>query len=1055
MTMPTLRRSVRLLTIAGAIFLAGFALRHAGPSRAAEVTAPSKPVVDFTRQIRPILSENCFACHGPDEHKRKAKLRLDTKEGALGKLRDGSLAIAPGKPDESELIARITADEPSAHMPPAKSGKHLKPEQIALLRQWIEQGAPWSEHWAFVPPRRPALPKNANSAWPRNPIDYFLLARLEEKGLQPSPEADRTTLLRRVTLDLTGLPPTPAEVDAFLADDSPEAYERVVDRLLQSPRYGEHMTRFWLDAARYGDTHGLHLDNYRELWPYRDWVIRAFNDNKPFDTFIVEQLAGDLLPNPTLDQLVATGFNRCHVSTSEGGSIDEEVYVRNVVDQVDTNGVVFLGLSVGCARCHDHKFDPLKTKEFYQLFAFFNNIDGKPLDGNASLPPPMIKVPTPEQAQALDRLTQHVAEMKKKIADEVTKVKYDDALDAQQSEVVQRFDHVWIDDALPPGVKVVPPEGPNVPWHFVARPEYPVFSGSKCVELTAEALKQVVFEDAKPGLKVGEGDSLFAHVFLDPLNPPKAVMLQFKSAGWEHRAYWGENVIQWGADNTPGKQHAGPLPATGKWMRLEIEAAKVGLKPGAVIDGWAFTQFGGTVYWDKAGIETWTPQEGQTFDTLTSWVRKERAERSATLPKPLQEIVKLDRNQRSEAQKRQLRDYFFENAYADTRSLFDPLHQELTKAEKERDQLDKQVPASLVFKEAPGIKTAFVLKRGEYDQKGEPVGRETPAFLPPLPEGALHNRLGLAQWLVMPEQPLTARVAVNRFWQQCFGTGLVKTAEDFGSQGEPPSHPELLDWLAVQFREDGWDVKKTMKRLVMSAAYRQSSKVTPELLAKDPANRLLSRGPRFRLEAEMLRDQALAVSGLLVEKLGGPSVKPPQPSGLWEAVAYPTSTTAKFVADRGVEKVHRRSLYTFWKRTAPPPQMNTFDAPSRESCTVRRERTNTPLQALLLLNEVQYVEAARALAERALHQPATSPQDRVALLFKLATARTPDARESAELLSSYEDHLSNYTRDVEAAKKLIAVGESKPDAALNPSELAAWTMVANLILNLDEVITKG
>jgi hypothetical protein len=1055
MTMTTLSRSARLLLIAGSLFLAGLALHYAGLVRAAEVSIPAKPTVDFTRQVRPILSENCFACHGPDEQKRKAKLRLDTKEGALGKLHDGGFAIVPGKPEESELIARITADEPSNRMPPAKSRKSLKPEQIAVLRQWIEQGAPWSEHWAFVAPRRPPLPKVANAAWPRTPIDYFVLARLEEKGLQPSPEADKTTLLRRVTLDLTGLPPTPAEVDAFLADDSPEAYERVVDRLLQSPRYGEHMTRFWLDAARYGDTHGLHLDNYRELWPYRDWVIRAFNDNKPFDTFIMEQLAGDLLPNPTLDQIVATGFNRCHVSTSEGGSIEEEVYVRNVVDQVDTNGVVFLGLSTGCARCHDHKFDPLKMKDYYQLFAFFNNIDGKPLDGNAPLPPPMVKVPTLDQTKALDRLTQRVAELKKKVADEVATVKYDDTLDAQQSEVVQRSDYVWIDDALPPGVKMPVGEGPNVPWHFVSRPEYPVFSGNKCVELTADGLKQVVFEDAKPGLKVGEGDSLFAYVFLDPLNPPKAVMLQLKSGSWEHRAYWGENVIPFGTENTPGKQHVGPLPATGKWMRLEVEATKVGLKPGALIDGWACTQLGGTVLWDRAGIETWTPQAGQAFDTLTSWVRKERAERAAKLPKPLQDIVKLERHQRSEAQKRQLRDYFFENAFAGTRSIFDPLHQELAGVEKEREQLDKQVPASLVFKEAPGIKPAFMLKRGEYDQKGEQVGRETPAFLPPLPEGTPHNRLGLAQWLVTPEHPLTARVAVNRFWQQCFGTGLVKTAEDFGSQGEPPSHPELLDWLAVQLREGGWNVKKTMKRLVMSAAYQQSSKVTVDRLAKDPANRLLSRGPRFRLDAEMVRDQALAVSGLLVEKLGGPSMKPPQPSGLWEAVGYTASNTAKFVPDTGVEKVHRRSLYTFWKRTSPPPQMNTFDAPSRESCLVRRERTNTPLQALLLLNETQYVEAARALAERALREGGSNAEARLAFLFRLATARPPDRCEVVELLSAYNDHRNAYDRNVEAAKKLIAVGESKPDPALNPCELAAWTMVANLILNLDEVITKG
>ncbi len=1050
---PCLRVHSRLLAVLGASVAVALPLARSEPPRPA-VPAP-QPAVDFSRQVRPILSENCFACHGPDEHQRKAKLRLDTKDGAFGKLRHGGFALVPGKPAESRLLARIMAHDPSDVMPPPKTGKKLTPEQIALLTRWVEQGAKWSTHWAFMPPVRPALPKVHDTAWSRNPIDYFILARLEAEGLHPSPEADKETLLRRVTLDLTGLPPTPAEVDAFLADHSPDAYEKVVDRLLKSPRFGEHMARQWLDLARYGDTHGLHLDNYREIWPYRDWVIRAFNGNMPYDQFLIQQVAGDLLPNPTQDDLVATGYNRCHVSSSEGGAIEEEFYVRNTVDQVDTDGVVFLGLSTGCARCHDHKYDPIRQKDYYQLFALFNSIDGVALDGNAAQWAPFIKAPSPEQSAALGRLDKQIASLRRTLADELARVKYDDAPDARQSEVVQRQDYVWIDDALPPGAQAVTDGKLNMPWDFVTAPDHPVHSGSRSLLRTGNGLSQMTFQGAQPGLKVGEGDSLFAYVFLDPLDPPKELMLQWRVGEWKHRAYWGDDAIPWGKDGTGERHRVGPLPVTGKWVRIEVEAAKVGLTPGAVIDGWAFTQHGGAVYWDRAGIETWTPQDGQPIDSLTAWVRREKALRLAGLSKPVQDVIKTARGKRTAEQKKQLRDYFLEYVYAPARPVFDPLHRELAAAEKERQELDRQIPTTLVFKERAQPRQAYILKRGEYDQKGEPVGRDTPAFLPPLPPGAPHNRLGFARWLVMPDQPLTARVAVNRFWQRLFGTGIVKTSEDFGSQGEPPTHPELLDWLAVQFREGGWDTKKTLKRLVMSATYRHTSRATPERLAKDPANRLLSRGPRFRLDAEVIRDQALAASGLLVERLGGPSVKPPQPEGLWEAVAYTASNTAHFVADHGCDKVHRRSMYTFWKRTSAPPQMTALDAPTRETCTVRREQTDTPLQALLLLNETQFVECSRALAARAMHEAGPSPDARAAYLFRLATARRPDSRETAELLALYGDNLARYSRDVAAAKKLIAVGESKPDAALNPSELAAWTMVANLVLNLDEVVTKG
>jgi hypothetical protein len=1011
------------------------------------------PPIDFNRQILPLLSENCFACHGPDEAKRKAKLRLDTREGALAKRKHGA-AIVPGKSSASALVERITADDESMLMPPPKTGKRLKPDQIALLTRWIDQGATWGTHWAWVPPRRPALPKVADGSWPRNPIDYFILARLEAEGLKPSPEVNRGRLLRRVTLDLTGLPPTPEEVEAFLADKSANAYEKAVDRLLDSSRYGEHMARYWLDAARYGDTHGLHLDNYREIWPYREWVVKAFNRNLPFDEFLTEQLAGDMLPGATTEQVVASGFNRCHVTTNEGGSIDEEVYVRNVCDRVDTVGTVLLGVSLGCARCHDHKYDPFKQKDYYSLFAIFNSLDDKAQDGNAAAYPPVLRVATGAQAAALEKVRQKEEAVRGKIAAEAVKASYDEAADATQNAAAGPAEFVWIDDDLPPGVTVAGGDI-NAPWDFVAGPTNPVFSGGRSLRRSADGLSQNVLEQAKPGLRVGAGDKLFAHVWLDPKKPPKQIMLQWHTDGWKHRAYWGDNLISWGADNTPERRKLGPLPPAGKWVRLEVDAAAVGLTPGKVITGWAFTQHGGTVYWDKAGILTRTPQPGQAFDTLTAWLHAQQAVAGAGLPTPVQTAVRMDRGKWTDAQKKQVRAYFVEHGYAKTRPIFQPLHRELAELERERQRLEQNLPTTLVSKELPTPRPAYVLRRGEYEQKGAKVERNTPASLPPIPAGVPRDRLGFARWLTAPGHPLTARVAVNRLWQQCFGTGLVKTAEDFGTQGEPPSHPELLDWLAVQFQDDGWDVKKMMKRLVTSATYRQAARTTPEKLAKDPNNRLLSRGPRFRLDAEVLRDQALYVGGLLVERVGGPSVKPPQPAGLWEAVAYTGSNTARFSPDVGAEKVHRRSLYTFWKRTAPPPQMNAFDAPSRESCVVRRERTNTPLQALLLLNEEQFVEAARGLAQRALREGGPTAEGRLTRLFYLAVGRRPDAGELAELASALKDHRAEFARDPEGARRLISVGATKPDAALDPVELAAWTMIGNLVLNLDEVLNKG
>jgi hypothetical protein len=1046
-----------LRLLAASVFAAALVSASVSAEEASPTTAPAK--VDFAREVRPILSENCFACHGFDAEKRKGGLRLDTHEGALAVLESGDAAVVPGDLEASGLIFRAEVDDAEMVMPPPESGKSLTPEQIDVLKRWVSQGAPWSGHWAFEPVSKPTppTPAEADAAWARGPIDAFLLSRMEAEGLKPSPPAEPAALLRRVSLDLTGLPPTIAEADAFLAAVGSEgldaAYEKAVDRLIDSPRYGEHMARYWLDAARYGDTHGLHLDNFREMWAYRDWVVDAFNADKPFDRFIVEQLAGDLLPNPTRDQLIATGFNRCHVSTAEGGSIEQEVYTRNVTDQVDTNGSVFLGLTVGCARCHDHKFDPISQKEYYQFFAFFNNIDGPAMDGNASRWAPFLPTPTPEQAGKMKALDAKVAELKAKVESEAKRfaASYDPKADDARPEVVVREDYDWIDDAPPPGAAA------SGTGEFVGEGDHPVRSGRRSLRIEAKGLIQKIIEANGPKLKVGRGDSLFAHVYLDPKNPPREVMLQWKIGGeWTRRAVWGENLIDWGKDGTVERLRVGDLPVDGEWVRLEVPTAKLDIAPGTVIEGWAFTLFDGVAYFDQSGLRTWTPQEGRTYPNLTAWVRDRIADDGAGLADDVKAILKKPRGQRTEPERAKLIDLFLAAGWSEVEGVVAPIRDELAKAEAERKALDGQVSTTLIFRERPGDpKPAFVLNRGEYDQPKDQVGRVVPAFLPPMPSDASADRLGLARWLVAPEHPLTARVAVNRFWQQVFGTGIVKSAEDFGTQGEAPVHPELLDWLASTFREEGWGVKSMMRRLVSTSAYRQSARATPEALAKDPENRLLARGPRFRLDAETLRDQAFFAGGMLVEEMGGPSVKPPQPAGLWEAVAYVGSNTDVFKADEGAAKVHRRSLYTFWKRTSPPPQMTTLDAPSRESCTVRRERTNTPLQALLLLNEPQYVEASRALAERTLRESGATADERLSRMFRLAAGRAPEASELSELSAALTDFAAHYADNPDQAKALIETGASKPDPTLDPRELAPWTMIGNVILNLDEVVTKG
>jgi hypothetical protein len=1005
--------------------------------------------------VRPILSDNCFSCHGIDAKKREAKLRLDIVEGAHVEGESGAVPITPGDLKKSEVWLRIISDDKDEIMPPPKSHKTLTAAQKETIKRWIEQGAPYQKHWAFEVPVKSAVPEvTSQGAGVRSPIDAFILARLEKEGLKLSPEADRETLLRRVTFDLTGLPPTPAETDAFVADQSPDAYEKVVDRLLASPRYGEQMAHYWLDQARYGDTHGLHLDNERSMWPYRDWVINAYNRNQPFDQFTIEQLAGDLLPNPTQDQLVATGFNRCNVTTSEGGSIDAEYVFRYAIDRTTTTMNTWMALTGQCAVCHDHKFDPISQKELYQLYAFFVSAADPPMDGNKLLTPPILQLATAEQQKKLDDFKTKISAAQKKIDDALGQVAYTDPATIEPKPPVEETETVWVDDDFPANAKVQSNRPGTTTW--VTAENGQVYSGTRALKRTDNELGQDFYSGGAAPLEIPSGGQLFAYVFLDPADPPKAVMLQFHKDGWLHRAVWGDyEAIQFGKTGTTEKVNMGALPDTGQWTRLEVDAAKLGLKPGDLLTGLAYTQFGGTVYWDKAGVTGRKDPAADPAQSQLVWEKKYDGKNTPEFPADINKIFRtVKRTERNADQQKQLRDYYLINVYGAAKPTFEPLNKELAALTKERDAFDSAIPSTFIMRDMEKPREAFVMQRGAYDRPGEKVERAVPAAFNPLQNAENPTRLDLAKWLVAPENPLTARVTVNRLWQQFFGFGLVKTSGDFGSQGEPPSHPELLDWLAVTFRESGWDVKKFVRLIVTSATYRQTSQAAPELWQRDPENRLLARGPRFRLDAEEVRDNSLYVSGLLKEQLGGKGVKTYQPPNIWEPVGFGGSNTRFYKQDTG-DALYRRSIYTFIKRTAPAPYMTTFDAPAREQFCTRRERSDTPLQALQLMNDVQHFEAARALAERILREGGASTPERLAYGFRTVLARKPTDRETVIAWSALEKHLARYQKDPEAAKAAITNGESKPDPKLPEPELAAWTLIANLLLNLDETVTKN
>ena len=1020
----------------------------------ADVT--EKPtVIRFNQQIRPLLSDYCFKCHGPDSASRQAELRLDTREGAMEHD-----VIVPGSARESELIARIRSDDPQYMMPPPESPKRLSPDEQRLLACWIDAGAHWQAHWAFIKPRKSLLPRPEGAdGWARNDIDYFVFNKLQGLGLRPNDEADRHVLARRAALDVTGLPPDEEMLQAFLSDAQESAFARYVDGLLKSEHAGEHRARYWLDAARYGDTHGMHVDNFREIWPYRDWVIRAFHTNMPFDQFVINQIAGDLLPGKTLDQQIATGFSRCNITTSEGGAISEELDARYMVDRVETTATVFLGLTAGCAVCHDHKFDPLTQREFYQLGAFFNNTTQPAMDGNQKDTPPVVVLPGVEFQDEW-----YALQARRK------------ALRTELDEWKSPAEQWWTSH-------------PRSADHPVATDELvlwlPLTEGQDdTFQLPDSAHWATGHPAGQRGVRFAEESELTVDLPTLRSDEPFAVSFWFRTPDrviettlFKQMKKTDDQSVGWGiTSNAQGSAVFELFDANGRGVRGVLPDNDA-LRPRS---------------WQHVCVRYSGGQSNSSISILangrTASLRNssesliEASELANTRLKIASNLrtaglsdVRIFRRWVSDEEAQLLSQDHVLNKYLASDDAWDELDPEardlLTKFYKhvvDKDFLARSLELSasltrhdyiysrstttLVMQERPSPPRAWVLERGEYTKRREQVSPGVPSVLPSIPGNAPRNRLGLAQWLVHPDHPLTARVMVNRLWQSVFGVGLVKTSEDFGVMGDRPTHPELLDWLAVEFVESGWNVNHILKLILTSGTYRQSSAVVAEKLHLDPDNRYLSHGSRLRLDAEVLRDQALAVSGLLRREIGGPSVKTYQPAGLWKVVAIVGSNTGEFQRDSG-DALYRRSLYTFWKRTSPPPSLAAFNAPTREQCTVRRERTNTPLQALVMMNDVQFVESARHLAETALQQLADE-RERASWMIIRVFSRPAKEIETMEMASAAAEFLAMFQQNAAAANELILTGESTPDATLDAAELAAWTMVANTIMNSDEFINK-
>lgn len=1037
-------------------------------------TGQAQQPLEYNRDIRPILSDTCFACHGPDSASRKGDLRLDQRDAAV---EHG--AIVPGNADESEIIRRILSDNPEEIMPPPELKKPLSDAQKQTLIAWVKSGAEYQKHWSLIAPERAPLPqfskdvKREWGAWTANPIDAFLLDRMLKEGLTPNTEADRRTLARRVSLDLTGLPPQPAMVLDFVNDSSPNAYEKFVDRLLASEQWGEHRARYWLDYARYADTHGIHFDNYREMWAYRDWVIQAYNENMPFDEFTRQNLAGDLYPNATLDQKIASGFNRCNMTTNEGGIIDEEYAVLYTRDRTETVSQVWMAWTAGCAVCHSHKFDPLSQREFYAMSAYFNNSTQPVRDGNVKDTPPIIVVPSRSDRQRWEELPGQLAAARKSVEDRraSARAEYDKWL---QTATVETLGQPVSEESLELAAPLKEGDGRQVAVKIAG------------VEQTAELSETASWRDGPDGKALsvqgsaaefsGVGDydwndrfCVAAWIQVPPNDSTGSICARMDNTkeyrGWD---FWIQQrrIAAHLVNSWPGSAlkvvTKNQLPAN-EWVHVALTWDGSGRASGLrlYVNGRP----------EEVNIENDSYKEGslrtevpfrigsrQSSDQFNGGLYDLRLYKRALSDAEVNALASLSRYQATLARAAGDRTSAeLDSLYTYWLDRFDLQYSGLTRTvadlEREESEIRARGTIAHIMNERSEPATAYVLFRGEYDQRRDQVQPETPEVLPAFPADFPKNRLGFANWLLLPEHPLTARVTVNRYWQEVFGTGIVRTSGDFGVSGELPSHQELLDWLAVDFRESGWDVKRLIKSFVMSNAYRQSAAVTPEKLDKDPANRLLSRAPRFRMDAEMVRDYALAVSGLLVQRIGGPSVKPYQPDGVWEAIAMNVSNTRSYVRDSG-ESLYRRSMYTFIKRMAPPASMDIFNAPNRELCVVRRERTNTPLQALATLNDEQFVEAARHLAQRAILEGGVTPEERlrwIGLGLVAREFRPEEVRVIEGSLAALREHYAAHPADAEA---LLKVGESPADSTISPAELAAWTMLCNELMNLDEVLTK-
>lgn len=988
--------------------------------------------IRFNRDIRPILSENCFYCHGQDPKHREAGLRLDVRDEAI-KANEGVTAIVPGKPEQSEILKRLLSHDADEQMPPPESNRKVTPAQIELIRRWIAQGAPYEKHWAFVPPAKVPAPKVADLAWARQPFDRFVLAKLEAEKLKPSPEAKPAAWLRRASFDLTGLPPTPAEIAAFEADvglRGDQAYLTAARRLLDSPRFGERLAQEWLDVARYADTHGFNNDSARSMWRWRDWVIESFNRNAPFSQFVTEQLAGDLLPNPTDAQRLATAFNRNHVINSEGGIIDEEYRVEYVADRVRTTSTALLGLTTECARCHDHKYDPITQKDYYRMFAFFNNVHEYGEDGRIANAVPLLVTPTPEQIKRRREMDERLkaidialraspesvpvpADLRARLTTEDTKLAPKTPKPAKPTEA----------RLLAKDADVDPKRGTTLSVWFKAKtasPDAPIISALNRSGNVA-------------GVGYGNGREL------------RLVGEELEWAASQRYPAYATIVRTVGAKIRPGAWHQ---------VAVHIRGAENAATIALFVDGEEVpTQIRHDGVSGAPAKRDWllgADGKAKPFDGEVSGFRTYP---SVLKPAQIRHAFWLQSADKLSAEQRAAADRGIARRHT---GRLQALQAERDTLWTERLAFERTLPTTMVMEEMPKPRQAYVLNRGAYDAPGEKVDAGVPEqLIAPWPADAPKNRLGLARWFLQPQHPLTARVVVNRFWAQLFGVGLVKTVEDFGTQGEWPSHPELLDTLARDFVDRGWDVKDFFLKVVTSSTYRQTSDASPELYARDPENRLLARGPRVRLTSEQIRDQALAVSGLLAEKLGGPSVRPYQPEGLYKGIVvdapYPSTTWELGKGD----ELYRRSLYTFWKRTVPHPAMLTFDSPDREFCSARRSRTNTPLQALVLWNETGYLEASRKLGERMLKEGGADDASRATFAFRLATGRSPRAPEVEVLTRTFAQLRADYAARPDDAAKLIKVGASVADPKLPAVELAAAAGVANLILTLDETITKN